>query len=81
MYYKGNVNMKNSILLLSFRFRALLTFFILLSCSLSAQDGGLDIDIDVDKKEWYEQPWAWVVGAAVFILLLVAILRGGKTRR
>jgi len=43
-----------------------------------AQDKGLDIDINVDKKQWYEQPWAWVVGAAIFILLLVAILRGGK---
>ena len=35
----------------------------------------LDIDVDIDKKEWYEQPWAWVVGAAVFILILVALLR------
>ncbi len=42
-----------------------------------AQDGGLKVEI---KKEsnWYASPIAWVVGAAVFILLLVAILRGGK---
>ncbi|MCE7055073.1 hypothetical protein LZF95_10340 [Algoriphagus sp. AGSA1] len=40
-----------------------------------AQDGGLDIDIDLGKPEWYEQPWVWVVGGAVFILILVALLR------
>ena len=40
---------------------------------------GQDVDISIGKKSnWYEQPWAWVVGAAVFILLLVAILRSGK---
>ena len=44
-----------------------------------AQDKKLDIDIDVNKKsDWYQQPWVWVAGGAVFILLLVAILRNGK---
>jgi hypothetical protein len=44
-----------------------------------AQDKGIDIDINVKKeKEWYQQPWVWVVGAAVFILLLVAILKSGR---
>ena len=46
-----------------------------------AQDKGVDIDINVKKeKEWYQQPWVWVVGAAVFILLLVAILRSGSKK-
>ncbi len=45
-----------------------------------AQDGkALDVDIDVDKGgDWYLQPWVWVVGGAIFILLLVAMLRSGK---
>lgn len=45
-----------------------------------AQEKGLDVDIDINKKEsnWYQQPWVWVVGAAVFILILVAILKSGK---
>lgn len=52
---------------------------MLLSLQSFAQDNGLDIDIDIDKKpEWYEQPWVWVVGGAVFILLLAAILRGNR---
>ena len=56
----------------------LLTSF--LTYQAFAQEKGLDIDIDINKKEpeWYRQPWVWVVGGAVFILLLVALLRGRK---
>ena len=41
-----------------------------------------DIKITTDNASdtWYTSPWVWVVGAAVFILLLVALLsnRGGR---
>jgi hypothetical protein len=47
--------------------------------TVSAQDKKVEIDIGVNKEPvWYQQPWAWVLGAAIFILLLVALLRGGK---
>src|SRR3712207_75212 len=39
------------------------------------------IDININKDsggDWYTAPWVWVVGAAVFILLLVALTRGGR---
>lgn len=44
-----------------------------------AQDKGVDVNIDVNKKDsnWYQQPWVWIVGGAVFILLLVALLKSG----
>ena len=29
-----------------------------------------------EDTTWYTSPWVWVVGAAVFILLLVALTRG-----
>ncbi len=45
-----------------------------------AQDKGVDVDISVKKDNWYSQPWIWIVGGAVFILLLVALLRGGSRR-
>lgn len=32
------------------------------------------------SSEWYTNPIVWVVGAAVFILLLVALLRSGGDR-
>ncbi|MDI1324361.1 MAG: hypothetical protein PSV36_16550 [Algoriphagus sp.] len=42
-----------------------------------AQDKGLDIEIDLSPEPvWYEQTWLLVAaGAAVFILILVAILK------
>ncbi|WPR74561.1 hypothetical protein [Algoriphagus sp. NG3] len=43
-----------------------------------AQDGGLEIDVNIGEKEWYQQPWAWVVGGALFVLILVALLRKRK---
>jgi hypothetical protein len=46
-----------------------------------AQDKGLDVDINVKKEqEWYQNPVVWVIGGAVFILLLVALLRGGAKK-
>lgn len=46
-----------------------------------AQEKGLDVDINVKKEsEWYQQPWVWIVGGAIFILILVALLRGKSTK-
>jgi hypothetical protein len=44
---------------------------------VQAQDKGLDIEIDLSPEPvWYEQTWLLVAaGAAVFILILVAILK------
>jgi hypothetical protein len=54
---------------------------IILAGRVSAQDKKVEIDIGVHKEPvWYQQPWAWVLGAAIFILLLVALLRGGKKK-
>lgn len=40
------------------------------------------VDIDINTKgndsNFFMQPWVWVVGGAVFILLLVALLKSGK---
>jgi hypothetical protein len=57
----------------------LATFFSVLAF---AQEGtGTKIDVDINKDSaWYASPWVWVVGAAVFILLLVALTRGGGRR-
>ncbi|REG92018.1 hypothetical protein [Algoriphagus antarcticus] len=57
-------------------FSFLLTMFF--SAAAFAQDGGLDIDVNIGKEEWYQQPWAWIVGGAIFVLILVALLRKRK---
>jgi len=58
------------------------TIVFLSFCSfLSFAQGGVDIDVNIKKEsEWYQQPWVWIVGGAVFILLLVALLRGGGSK-
>ncbi|HEY8687793.1 MAG TPA: hypothetical protein VIM07_01050 [Chitinophagaceae bacterium] len=46
-----------------------------------AQDKKVDININTDKGgNWYAQPWVWIVGGAVFLLLLVALLRGNNNK-
>jgi hypothetical protein len=62
------------------------TVFLLLSLVQTvawAQDGGgADIDVKITKDDgnWYAQPWVWIVGGAVFLLLLVALLRGNNNK-
>lgn len=57
---------------------------LLLACLLQvtafAQDKGLDINITKESSttSWYASPVVWIIGGAVFILLLVALLRGGR---
>ncbi len=39
--------------------------------------------VKVTKEEttnWLSSPWVWVIGGAVFILLLVALLGGSKSK-
>lgn len=38
----------------------------------------VDVNINTKGGNWYASPWVWVVGAAVFILLLVALTRSGR---
>lgn len=61
---------------------AFLFLSLFVSVVMFAQEGGgADIKVDVNKNgggDWYTSPWVWVIGAALFILLLVALLRGGR---
>ncbi len=42
----------------------------------------VDVNINSDSGGgFFASPWVWVIGVAVFILLLVALMRGGNTRR
>jgi hypothetical protein len=48
---------------------------ILSTLVLKAQEKGLDIDIDINKKEWYEQTWVLVTGGAIVLILIVLAVR------
>jgi hypothetical protein len=56
---------------------------LLIICSsavlLAQETKKVDVDINTHSgNNWYASPWVWIVGAAVFILLLVALTRGGR---
>ena len=62
-------------------------FSFLISVVTFAQEKSAEINVDINKDgggpggAWYNQPLVWIIGAAVFILLLVALLRGNNTAR
>jgi hypothetical protein len=63
---------------------AMLFLGALLSMVGFAQEKSTEIDVNINKDgggaNWYASPWVWIIGAAVFILLLVALLRGSGSR-
>lgn len=80
----------------SFKMLAMSLLFALMQLIVFAQDsngGGattsgtsstttksVDVTNASTDSNWYASPWVWVVGAALFILLLVALLGGSKGR-
>ena len=61
--------------------RSLPIFFLSMLFSLVsfAQDKKIDVTIGTEKEDnFFAQPWVWIDGAAVFVLLLVAILKSGN---
>jgi hypothetical protein len=56
---------------------------VLVNLMMFAQEKTTDVNVDINKGNggnWYASPWVWVVGAAVFIILLVALTSGGRSR-
>ena len=60
--------------------RSLMAVVSLFMAVLALAQDKVDVDINAKDTSWYSAPWVWVVGAAVFILLLVALTRGGSRR-
>jgi hypothetical protein len=60
-------------------FTVMAAFLSVLAFAQEGETRKVDVNIDTnDGGAWYGSPWVWVVGAAVFILLLVALTRGGR---
>lgn len=72
----------------TYGFKAFMTLLMvnLISLVVMAQDSGSATTTTTTTKStssetvWYTSPWVWVAGAAVFILLLVALLRGSSDK-
>ncbi len=54
-----------------------------LSIKTFAQSVPEKVEVDVNTggdSVWYGQPWVWVVGIAVFIVVIVAITRNNNSK-
>lgn len=58
-----------------------------MSISLWAQDSTSSTNKVITSEsttttttEWYTQPWVWIAGGAVFIIIIVALVRGNSSR-
>lgn len=49
------------------------------SSSSSSSDGATTTT--TTTTTWYMQPWAWVLGGAILLLLIIALARGGSRDR
>ncbi|MBA2499102.1 MAG: hypothetical protein H0V30_05195 [Chitinophagaceae bacterium] len=62
----------------------LVLFTLFISVITFAQDDTKKVDVDISTDSggdtFWASPWVWIVGGAIFILLLVALLRGGGRR-
>ena len=78
--------MKNSKKLLALKSFISLLVFNFIQLALQAQDSTSSSSTTTttvsteQTTQWYSSPWVWVIGAAIFILLLVALLRGNSSR-
>ena len=66
-------------------FKKIISILVLcfVQATVWAQDNGggaVNVKITKDNGTWYAQPWVWIVGGAVFLLLLVALLRNNNSK-
>ncbi len=79
--------MKNLAKIASYRTLVMMAVFSLIQTLSWAQDSSSSSSSSStttttteNVDNWYASPWVWVVGAALFILLLIALLRGNSSR-
>lgn len=66
-------------------FRFMLVFLLCIQAVANGQDSVVSshsekVTTTTTTTNWYAQPWVWVVGAAVFIIILVALFRGNSNK-
>lgn len=73
--------MKQAIMNARLKFSMLITSLLVSFLAFAQDEKKVDIDINTkgEDSNFLMQPWVWVVGGAVFILLLVALLKNNKS--
>ena len=57
-------------------------FFTFMQVVLWAQESNQTVTQKTTEStttQWYASPWLWVAGGAVFIIILIALLRGNSS--
>lgn len=57
-------------------------FFTFMQVVLWAQESNQTVTqktTETTTTQWYTSPWLWVAGGAVFIIILIALLRGNSS--
>lgn len=57
-----------------------IAFVSVVSFAQDTKKVDVNINSDGDGGNFFASPWVWIIGVAVFILLLVALMRGGARR-
>lgn len=60
-----------------------MTTLLISMYAIAQDDKKVDVKISTDGDgggSTFNQPWVWIVGGAVFLLLLVALLRNNNSR-
>lgn len=75
-------NMKSFITTVSGKLSLFFSFLLLSLYSVAQETKKIDIDINTkgNDNNFFMQPWVWVVGGAVFILLLIALLKNNSNK-
>ena len=76
--------MKQSTKIATFKVLISIVILTLIQAVTLAQDtthSSTTVTTHSETTTWYTSPWVWIVGIAVFILLLVALLGGKKADR
>lgn len=84
-YYVIYKNMKfmKQVIINSYKGVALFLGSLLLSVLCFAQDKKVDVNINTksgNDGNVFMQPWVWVVGGAVFLIIIVALLRNNSNK-
>jgi len=66
-------------------FKSLFTFLVLLGLqfTLLGQDStrsSTKTSTTTTTTTWYTQPWVWVVGAVVLLIIVIALTRGSNSQ-
>lgn len=57
-----------------------IAFVSVVSFAQDTKKVDVNINSDGGGGNFFASPWVWIIGVAVFILLLVALMRGGARR-